>query len=162
MENKRVRKYLLECENCKKRKTRITYRKEFDDQLLCDSCYKILIKHPVNTIPDKGEVFYDEQGRMVCHICGRAYDKLTQHIKQIHNIGPVEYREMFGLNRTFKLTSERYKQKCRENINEQKISMLRHFEKGSNTLEGGTTPNNASKKRRVQYVKNRKGMKYGE
>lgn len=164
METKIVRKYLLECEHCKKQKKRVIYRKDFDDKLICDNCYKLFINHPINeNIPGKGEVAYDEQGRLICHICGRVYDKLTAHIKQYHKITPDEYKEMFELNRTFSLTSERFKEKCRENIKKNdSINQLRHFKKGEKnyiTKDGSIA---AAKKRRLQYVKNRVNTKYNK
>lgn len=163
MENKVVRKHYLQCEHCKQRRKRVTYRKDFDDKLICDSCYKLFINHPVNEIPNKGEVTYDEHGRIICHICGRAYDKLTPHLKLTHKIDADIYKEMFGLNRTFSLISKRYKDKCVENIiKNDKIEQLRHFKKGEiNYLdENGNV--RAAKKRRLQYVKNRVNTKYNK
>lgn len=163
MENKVVKKHYLQCEHCKQRKERITYRRDFDDKLLCDNCHKLFINHPVNEIPNKGEITYDERGRIICHICGRAYDKLTSHIKQAHKIDSNEYKERFGINRTFSLTSESFKTKCRENVNKNDaIKRLKHFEKGeANYLdENGNV--RAAKKRRLQYVKNRYNTKYNK
>lgn len=86
------------------------YREEYKEYL-CWNCYTHYKEHPVNKLPEKGEIKYDEEGRVVCHICGRAYDRLAAHIRYKHNMTKDEYREEFGLNRTQRLTSEGHSNK---------------------------------------------------
>lgn len=61
---------------------------------------------PDKLYPPAGELWYDKEGRVICHMCGRAFNKLSAHIVQAHGIGSEEYKEIFGLNRSTKLTSK--------------------------------------------------------
>jgi hypothetical protein len=40
----------------------------------------------------------EENGRLVCHVCGRAYAFLAVHVRRTH-MSVDDYKEMFGLNR---------------------------------------------------------------
>ena len=64
---------------------------------LCPNCSQMYKNHPQHDIPPAGEVIYDDMGRPICHICGRAFDKLLTHAKQRHKIDSAEYKEKFGL-----------------------------------------------------------------
>lgn len=76
---------------------KVKFFKEYDC-CLCDCCFKTNLEHPVNDLPLPGEIKYDNQGRPICHICGRAYNKLMQHARYKHHLSAIEYKKMFGLN----------------------------------------------------------------
>ena len=86
------------------------FREEYN-QFLCHKCYIHHKEHPINKKPKKGIMGYDDEGRVICHICGRAYNRLTTHLRLRHKICKDDYLEEFGLNRTQKLTSERHRKK---------------------------------------------------
>ena len=149
MEDKKCKKYYLMCELCNTRKKIVKARHRFDDMLICDNCYVRETKHPVEYTPPAGEVHYDKYGRLICHECGRAYNKLTPHLMSIHNITAQEYKEKWGLNKTFKLTSENFKQRMRvtnsvNNLKEFNIAKYNHI--NGNDFNKG-------KKRRLQSTK---------
>lgn len=76
---------------------KVAFYEEYDGYL-CSSCLRTNIEHPVNEIPNAGEIKYDLDGRPICHICGRAYNKLMQHARLKHDLSAREYKKMFGLN----------------------------------------------------------------
>jgi hypothetical protein len=45
-----------------------------------------------------GEVEYDESGKPICEICGKAFKRILVHAKQKHDITAREYKLMFGLD----------------------------------------------------------------
>ena len=70
------------------------------EMYLCSNCIKMYREHPVNPLPPAGEIVYDEQLRPICHICGRAYNKLMSHARLKHDLTAIEYKKLFGLNTT--------------------------------------------------------------
>ena len=82
----------IECGSTK----RVYHSKQFDADL-CPNCVSTWKKHPQHELPGLGEVKYDEMGRPICHICGRAFDKLLTHVKQRHKMDPEQYKKMFEL-----------------------------------------------------------------
>lgn len=63
-----------------------------------------------------GQVYYDELGNPVCHICGRAFPRLMTHVRQVHGYLAREYKLMFGLNLKKGIMSESSREKCRNNV----------------------------------------------
>lgn len=59
-------------------------------------------------LPKKGEI-KRIKGKVVCHICGKTYDKLGAHVYHAHKMSTLEYKKQFGLNKNADLTSEKYK-----------------------------------------------------
>lgn len=67
--------------------------------LLCMKCYQRERKNPtVYTKPNYGEIKLNEDGKPICHICGKAYNKLLTHVWQIHGLSAREYKKEFGLD----------------------------------------------------------------
>ena len=44
-------------------------------------------------------------GRLICHECGKSYDQLATHVRLAHGITADEYRRTHGLGRTTRLVS---------------------------------------------------------
>lgn len=101
------------CELCGSIESKVCYSKEFG-KLLCRKCYKYEKKHPVHPLPEKGEIAYDNEGKLICHICGRAFKRLSSHAYNGHGITAYEYKEMFGLNNKEGLLIDSTKDKLRE------------------------------------------------
>ena len=93
-----------------------------------------------NELPPKGEVWYDKNDRIICHICGKGFNKLSSHLVQAHNINSNKYKEMFELKRSQKLTSkgmqEYFKNKPRKDIT--KYSYKTRFKDGVASCRKGT------------------------
>ena len=99
---------------------------------LCSNCYKYYKEHPVNELPKKGEVAYDNQGRVICHICGRAFHKVLTHCKQRHGLTAYEYKKMFGLDVKKGLTSNYTKEKLRKSVQDNYDKVV-----SENLIKGG-------------------------
>ena len=95
---------MMKCIECGS--TNKVYTKQFGVPL-CPNCTRMWKEHPQHDLPDKGELKYDELGRPICHICGRAFNKLLTHVKQRHKMTPEEYKETFGLENGKGLISEK-------------------------------------------------------
>ena len=91
------------------------------------------------SLPPEGEIWYDKNGKVICHICGKSFSKLSSHTVQAHNINSNTYKEMFGLKKTCKLTSkslsEYFKNKTRKDIT--KHSNKTQFKKGKPSVRKG-------------------------
>lgn len=83
---------------------------------LCQKCYTyfVLEEEKVYPIPPKGEVHHTEKGKIICHICGKAFYKLGNHIYYSHHITAKEYKEEFELRYNIKLTSQEYQKVMRQ------------------------------------------------
>ena len=76
---------------------------------LCQGCYHYFRNGgTINPIPDKGRIEYDVNGRVVCHICGRAYTRLGSHVKESHSMTIEDYKEEFGLCKRANTTESSY------------------------------------------------------
>lgn len=52
-----------------------------------------------------GSVTVDEEGRLICHECGGAFLSLAAHVFLAHGMTADEYREVYELSRSTKLTA---------------------------------------------------------
>lgn len=52
-----------------------------------------------------GRITEDEEGRLICHECGKAYLSLAAHVYLAHGMTAAEYRETYELPRTTKLAA---------------------------------------------------------
>lgn len=52
----------------------------------CNRYYQRMRNSKVYPLPLKGEVKYREDGKPICHICGRSFNKLMLHVYQVHNM----------------------------------------------------------------------------
>lgn len=141
----------LKCEDCGRINHRVRRYDAFD-AILCESCFKTYRDNPVKYIPPKGEIHKDNEGKLICHICGRSYNKLSTHIIYKHKISIDEYKETFGLNRTAKLTSKQLQEKFKNNPTVDISTVRIPFKKGHTVTKG--------KEKRLQAIKNRTGLKY--
>lgn len=76
---------------------------------LCQGCYKYFKNGgKIHDIPAVGTIAYDEQGKVICHICGKSFVRLGSHIKENHEMTIDEYKERFGLCKRTKTTEKSY------------------------------------------------------
>lgn len=52
-----------------------------------------------------GRIAEDDDGRLICHECGKACLSLAAHIVRAHGMSAAEYREVYELPRTTKLVA---------------------------------------------------------
>lgn len=76
------------------------------DIIYCKHCLKYLKEGNAIYRPDstKGEQLILGNGRRVCKICGKSYESLSQHIKNLHKITVKDYRQMFNIPDEIKLS----------------------------------------------------------
>lgn len=89
----------------------------------------------------KGVIQYDEKGRPVCELCGKAYDRLLSHVRQVHEMSAYDYKKTFGLDTRKGICSEISAERTRQHtlankktvIDQNLISggIFSRFEKGS-------------------------------
>lgn len=52
-----------------------------------------------------GRIAEDEEGRLICHECGKAYLSLAAHVYLAHGMTAAEYRDTYEIPRTTKLAA---------------------------------------------------------
>lgn len=81
----------------------------------CQACYNYFRKGGiVYPIPEYGRIKHDVNGKVICHICGRAFTRLGSHIREHHNMAIKEYKEKFGLCANARTTENSYSQTMRK------------------------------------------------
>jgi len=99
------------------------------------------IKQPINFSVSYGRMLYTPNGQVICHICGKAFAILGNHLRS-HNITASEYRKQFGLSNKQSLSSKEVIEKRRNALLEdgriQHLSARNVFETGN--TEGSIKP----------------------
>lgn len=120
---------------------------------LCQSCYQYFKKGGViHDLPEAGTIAYDDQGKIICHICGKSFVRLGSHIKDSHGLTVVEYKERFGLCNSAKITGKSYSDTMRKHakVNGMDQQLL---EAGKSTrIQKGDTHLRKGKKVRLQEI----------
>ena len=104
---------MYECIECKKITDKLKKK-------LCIKCYGRQYREhkkrqeKVYDIPPIGEINYSEEGKPICHICGKAYNKLLTHVYYAHKMGEKEYKKEFGLNLHQGIVSKKTKAKLQK------------------------------------------------
>lgn len=81
---------------------------------MCQGCYNYFKKGgTINPLPEHGRIKHDTNGKIICHICGRAYSRLGSHIRESHNMTIKEYKEMYGLCARSRTTANDYSETMR-------------------------------------------------
>ena len=87
------------CSRCERTSEshRIIKSKEYG--MLCDRCYQREKNNPITyKLPEYGEVTYSPDNKPICHICGKAFNKILSHARQVHKVSAREYKETYGLD----------------------------------------------------------------
>lgn len=124
---------------------------------MCQGCYNYFRKGgTINTIPDHGRIEYDVNGKVICHICGRAYIRLGSHIKESHNMTIAEYKEKFGLCKRTKTTEKIYSDKMADSAKQNNMD-IQLIISGKNTrIKEGDTSFRKNKKACLQEILDKK------
>lgn len=85
----------------------------------CVSCYQyfVMFNYKLFTPSQYGslsrvtDVNSNQYGWPICHICGKAYTKLQQHIWYTHKLTKKDYCDLFGIDRGINMTSQEYNTK---------------------------------------------------
>lgn len=156
---------MRKCKSCGEKSNRIIIG-------LCDKCYQRKRRSPkINPLPKKGEIAYTEDGKPICHICGKGYDKLMSHVYQTHEITARDYKIEFGLDLNQGIMSEESKEKARKAVEENYDSIVvdnlltkgvgTRFEKGHSRTKGKFV-SEQSKKRMLENLNSNRGNRHGK
>lgn len=152
----------------------------------CVSCYQYFIMNEFDTwcpseygslarVQDKSSKQYQMP---ICHICGKAFEKLQQHIYYAHGMTKNEYCDKFGLDRKINMTTPEYNKKMHDyalhykmDIQLKEAGKETRFKKGrdnnyirsyqtrvrlttkKSNLEEYTTKIDKAKKEAIEYIK---------
>jgi hypothetical protein len=128
---------------------------------MCQTCYNYFRNGgTVNPIPEHGKIEHDVNGKIICHICGRAYTRLGSHVKEFHNMTIEEYKEQFGLCKRAKTTEQNYSNKMSAHAKNNNMDK-QLIEAGKNTrIKKGDTTRRKNKEVRLQERLDKRNRKY--
>ena len=122
---------------------------------LCQSCYKYFKNGgKIHDIPAAGTIGYDDQGKIICHICGKSFVRLGSHIKESHGLTIAEYKERFGLCNNAKTTEKSYSDTMRRYAKENGMDQQLLKSGKSTRIQKGDTHLRKGKKVRLQEIIN--------
>ena len=127
----------------------------------CQGCYNYFRKGGIiHPIPECGRIEHDINGKVICHICGRAFTRLGSHIKESHSMSIKEYKEKFGLCANARTTESNYSKTMRKlaydnNMDKQLLEVGKNtrIKRNDNTLRKG-------KEVRLQEILDKKNRKF--
>lgn len=94
-------------------------------------------KEPLRKVSDeKGEGFgymgtlamNKEKTHVQCHICGKLFKSMSWHLRNVHGITALEYKEEFGLDRTTALIGETIRRGMQEKAIQRANGLPKHLE----------------------------------
>lgn len=124
---------------------------------LCQNCY-LYFKNggKIYPLPEAGKIEHDENGKVICHICGRSFKRLGSHVRVSHDMTIKEYKEEFGLCSHARTTEETYSKIMRENAYKNNMDKV-IVEAGKATrIKKGETDKRKNKKVRLQEILNKR------
>jgi hypothetical protein len=79
-----------------------------------------------------GVIEYNANGKPMCEICGKYYDRVIPHARQKHNISEKEYKIQFGFDRIKGICSKQSAEKSRLKVfeNYDKVIKINLTQKG--------------------------------
>lgn len=127
---------------------------------MCQACWRYFKDGgQVHPLPEHGKIEYDDEGKVICHICGRSYKRLGSHARESHSMTIEEYKAEFGLNRRARTTEQNYSLTMRELALEYGMDE-RLREIGKNTrIKPGEKDKRKGKEVRLQEIINKKNRK---
>ena len=152
------------CRHCNK-ETDTLYRLENQVKATaCQGCYNYLKNGgTINPLPHAGCIEYDAHGKVVCHICGRAYTRLGSHIKESHHMTIAEYKEIYGLCKRTKTTEKSYSNMMHDYALENNMDLQLKETGGDTRIKKGDTNKRKGKKICLQeYLEIRFNKKLGK
>jgi hypothetical protein len=103
-------------------------------------------------------VLAEEDGKAQCHICGRWFGNMGQHVVRGHQISCDEYRAYFGLSRDHSLAGKSFRDTQRQNHEERLRQYARDGISGVTKILAQTPEErsaiNKSRKHRLSTIKN--------
>lgn len=89
----------MKCRLCGDEKGRIINSNKYG--IVCSKCYQRENRNnKIYPLPNYGELQVTDDGKYICHICGKAFNKVLTHACQVHKISAYDYKKQFGLETT--------------------------------------------------------------
>lgn len=128
---------------------------------LCQGCYKYFKNGgKIHDIPAAGTIAYDDQGKIICHICGKSFVRLGSHAKESHGMTIDEYKERFGLCHNARTTEQKYSDIMRKHAKENGMDRQLLKSGKSTRIQKGETHLRKGKKVRLQEQINKRKRKF--
>lgn len=90
---------MKKCSLCERTEENYRIIKSKKYGLICRRCYQRERKSDIRyRPPEYGEIKYSPEGKPICHICCKAYDKVLAHVWQVHKLSAREYKRDYGLD----------------------------------------------------------------
>lgn len=80
------------------------------NSILHNDLSKFNVDELIKSHKDYSKVIKDDDGKLVCHICGKSFRSLSAHIWQSHNITVKQYKILFGISQRTALISDDVKE----------------------------------------------------
>ena len=130
---------------------------------MCQGCYNYFKNGgTVNPLPEHGRIKYDEDGKVICHICGRAYTRLGSHVRESHDMTIEEYKNEFGLCKRTKTTEGSYSRMMHNYAKENKFDEKLIIIGQATRIKKGQTDMRKGKKVCLQEILEKRDIKYKE
>lgn len=130
---------------------------------MCQGCYNYFKNGgTVNPLPEHGRIKYDEDGKVICHICGRAYTRLGSHVRESHDMTIEEYKNEFGLCKRTKTTESSYSRMMHNYAKENKFDEKLIIIGQATRIKKGQTDMRKGKKVCLQEILEKRDRKYKE
>ena len=127
---------------------------------MCQGCYYYFRNGGVvHHLPAMGRIERDENGNVICHICGRSYKRLGSHVKESHNMTIDEYKEEFGLCRRTKTTESSYSHTMRAHAKANNMDKRLLVFGADTRIQKGQTDKRKGKTVRLQEIIDKRNRK---
>ena len=130
---------------------------------MCQGCYRYFKSGGfVYPLPEHGRIRHDENGKVICHICGRSYTRLGSHVKESHDMSIEEYKEKFGLCKRAKTTERSYAQVMHNYAKEYKMDERLLVVGQATRIQRGQNDKRKGKKVCLQEILEKRDRKFKE
>lgn len=99
-----MKKYTQTCPSCNN-----TFTSRRLPNGYCQACYNYFrLGGRIHPLPEKGIIQRDEEDKIICHICGKSFKVLGDHVRLAHHMSIKDYKEKFGICNNSQLTENNY------------------------------------------------------
>lgn len=130
---------------------------------MCQTCYHYFKNGgTINPLPEPGRIQHDINGRVVCHICGRAYNRLGSHVKESHYMTIEAYKAKFGLCKRAKTTESLYSHMMSKYAKENKMDQQLIISGQATRIKLGQSDKRKGKQVCLQEILDKRDRKFKE
>lgn len=107
----------------------------------------------------KGVPLYNKDGKPICFICGKSFERLIAHVRQKHHMQGYEYRKNYGFCKSFAFISQNSKEKISKITKGHKHIIFNNLIKAGNKtrfFNGHNICSHEIMEQRLNIIKNNK------